>query len=199
MTGRWCLWILQLTFWVEKLLFWHQGGRGQPMGHTLVTPQGWVSEAGDRADNINIQLVPAPKLGQDRPCVPVTAWMCYVDVWWWISLPDGTACLLQEESRQPALLINGVIRRRAWLEASPSHAWHRAERVHGAVVAHGFTLCSAFLMKTWIFHQLCTFISVWVSSCWKQRCDNSSRVAAPTRGVEEPGFIFLNGQPQKQN
>lgn len=78
-------------------------------------------------------LVPAPKPGQDRPCVLVTAWLCYVG--WWISLPDGTACLLQEESRQPALLINGVISRRAWLEAPPSWAWHGAERVGGAVEA----------------------------------------------------------------
>lgn len=79
----------------------------------------------------------AQKPGWDCPHVPVTAWMCYSDVGWWISLPDGTACLLQEERRKPALLINGVISRRAWLKGPSSHAWHGAECVRSAVVAPG--------------------------------------------------------------
>lgn len=58
------------------------------MDHTLVTPQG--VRAGGRAGSINTHCATG----------------------WWISLPDA---FCSGESRQPALLINTVISRRAWL------------------------------------------------------------------------------------
>lgn len=49
---------------------------------------------------------------------------------------------------------------------------HVADSIcHTVVLSSGswVTVSTAFLIKAWIFHQLCTVIYIWVPSCWDKK------------------------------